>query len=97
MSGTFQTDEPVYQNSAALANGVFHSNDATYLSLTNVKGTFNVGQPIVGNTSTAQANVTGYTPPDLVKNAGDIIYIENIEPISRSNTQTETIKIVLKF
>jgi hypothetical protein len=97
LSGTFQTDEPVYQNNAALANGVFHSNNSTYLSLTNVKGIFNAGQPIVGNTSAAQANVTGYTPPDLVKNAGDIIYIENIDPVSRSNTQTETIKIVLKF
>ena len=97
LSGTFQADEPVYQNNISLANGVFHSNDATYLSLTNVKGVFNTGQPIVGNTSAAQANVTGYTPPDLVKNAGDIIYIENIDPVSRSNTQTETIKIVLKF
>lgn len=97
ISGTFQQDEPVYQNTAALANGFFHSNTSTYLNLTNVRGVMNAGEPIVGNTSGASANVISYLPPDLVKNVGDVIYIENIDPVSRSNTQTEKIKLVLKF
>jgi hypothetical protein len=34
---------------------------------------------------------------DFVRGSGDIIYIENIEPILRSNSQSETIKLILEF
>jgi len=98
ISGTFQPDEPIYQSANILANGQFHSNDSNFFNLTDVKGVLNSGELIVGNTSLATANVTGSVVPDLVKYSGDIIYIENTaNTISRSNTQSETIKIVLKF
>ena len=78
-------------------SGYFHSNTADFFSLIDVRGTMNSGELIVGNTSAAIANVTGSVAPDLIKYSGDIVYIENTEAISRSNTQSETIKVVLKF
>lgn len=97
ISGTFLPDEPLYQSAITLANGYFHSNDSNFFNLTNVRGIMNLGENIIGNISAAEANVTGSVVPDLVKYSGDIIYIENMDPIARSNTQSETIKIVLKF
>lgn len=97
ISGSFIPDEPVYQSEMVLANGYFHSNTADFFSLIDVRGTMNSGELIVGNTSAAIANVTGSVAPDLIKYSGDIVYIENTEAISRSNTQSETIKVVLKF
>lgn len=97
ISGTFQADEAVYQNNIVLANGVFHSNNSTHLTLTNVKGVMNAEETIVGVTSGAIANVQGRVEPDLVKYSGEVLYLENVEPVSRSNSQSEQIKIVLKF
>jgi len=97
ISGTFVEDEAVYQNNVSFANGVFHSNDATYLSLTKVRGTFNIGEPIVGVDSGAVANVVGRVPQDIVPFSGSVLYIENVNPIPRSNSQTEQLKILLKF
>jgi len=55
---------------------------------------------ITGNISKATgksnlANSIKY--PDLVKNTGEVIYLENVEPFELSNTSKETIKVVIKF
>ena len=98
VSGTFQADEQVYQNTLALANGLFHSANSSVLNLTKVRGVINENETVIGLQSGAVANVVGRTIPDLVKYTGDVIYLTNMESeISRSNTQSEQVKIVLKF
>jgi hypothetical protein len=100
ISGVFQQDEVVYQldnESIVSANATYHSNDATFFTLTNLRGVFNPGEQIIGATSGAVANLQSIQDPDLVKYSGEVIYLENIDPVSRSNTQTEQVKIVLKF
>lgn len=102
ISGTFQADEQVYQNNIILANGIFHSVQsvnatAGFVNLTNVKGVINGAETIVGVDSGAIANVQGRVEPDLVKYSGEVLYLENISAVTRSNTQSEQIKIVLKF
>ena len=52
---------------------------------------------IVGSTSGALFTVTAKYDGDLVQDSGEILYIENLSPISRSNTQTETVKLILEF
>ena len=39
----------------------------------------------------------GYANPELQPDSGDIIYIENRKPISRSSDQTEDIKLIVEF
>lgn len=97
LTGTFTADEVVYQTSVQLANAYFHSNTSANIYLTHVKGTLNTSNTIVGLSSGATANLLFHYPPDLIACSGEVLYIENESPITRSASQTETIKIILQF
>ena len=47
-----------------------------------------------GNTLTFS---DGYANPEMAADSGDIIYIENRKPISRSSDQIEDIKVIVEF
>lgn len=97
ISGTFTPDEAVYQTDINFANAVFHSNTSSNLYVTHLKGVLNTGNTLVGQVSGATANLLFAYPPDIVRNSGEVIYMENESPISRSNSQSETIKVILQF
>jgi hypothetical protein len=96
-SGAFTADEKVYQVDPSIANATYHSADSNYIYLTDMRGVINYGNTILGSTSGAIANVSAVLPPDLVVGSGEVLYIENTDPIIRSNNQTEVVKIILKF
>ena len=55
---------------------------------------------IVGQTSGAVAQVNSYsliTYPELVRESGKVVYMENISPVTRSRSSKEEFKIVVKF
>jgi len=66
-----------------------------------------VNFPIIPNSSTRSINNTeydlgmrftnGYAKPEIDKNSGDVIYIDNRRSISRAGDQIEDIKIVVEF
>lgn len=101
----FVEDEYVIQGNPGEENGsgFFYSSNATVVRLSNKKGSFNQSEVggaqafISGEQSGADFLVSGLVPPDLVKNSGDVIYIENFSPITKANSQTETLKLVLEF
>jgi len=100
-TGTIAPDTKVFQQSSVLSNAYFHSSNGSYIFLTSEQGLINAdpNDPLVSGTSNAQTYILGsvkYTP-DLVKGSGQVIYIENHDPISRSNSQTETIRTILNF
>ena len=100
INGSFSNDELVYQTSQSTTNGYFHSvNTSTNtVYLTNVKGNFTAGQgDVFGTTSGASFTIQTVTGPDLVKGSGEVLYIENITAIPRSNNQSETFKFILEF
>ena len=43
------------------------------------------------------AFTTGYAQPEIKKNSGNIIYVENRKAVNRSTDQTEDIKLVVEF
>ena len=102
-SGTFQEDELVIQADdlgSFNSNARFHSVEGTSsgnLYLTHVQGTINTGNTITGCTSSAEATLLLKYEPELVKGSGEVLYIENRSPITRSNTQSEIVKIILQF
>jgi hypothetical protein len=102
-SGTFQEDELVVQADdlgSFNSNARFHSVEGTSsgnLYLTHVQGTINTGNTITGCTSSAEATLLLKYEPELVKGSGEVLYIENRSPITRSNTQSEIVKIILQF
>ena len=95
-TGTFQEDEII---STEFATARYHSSNATVLNVTSQKGIFYPGNTVIA----ANGNIVLDSGPsykyegDFVRGSGDIIYIENISPISRSNSQSETIKLIMEF
>ena len=49
------------------------------------------------NVDLGQSFVKGKANPDVKKYSGDIIYIDNRAPITRSTSQKEEVKIVIEF
>ena len=49
------------------------------------------------NVALSQTFVSGKANPDVKKYSGDIIYVDNRAPITRSSSQKEEVKIVIEF
>lgn len=104
----FQIDERVVQDSTD-AEGYIHSINSIgggqyTLALTRVRGNWLASDaasgteyPFRGTTTTGEATFTGFIYKDLVPGSGEIFYIENTIPITRSATQTERIKLMVDF
>ena len=101
-TGLMPEDAKVYQtsNDADGSNAFFHSANSTYIFLTSVKGTINAdaNDPInqVDGSATFTLGTTKYNS-DMVKGSGEVMYVENITPVSRSGSQSETVKFILSF
>jgi hypothetical protein len=54
----------------------------------------------VGSNSAARGQATDsslITYPQLVKNSGEVMYLENVAPITKTPDSQEQFKIVIKF
>jgi len=99
-SGSFIEDEVVTQVTTGASGRVYFANN-TVLRLVNVEGSFNSSSLINGQTSAGQwtpaANSTTVTSSDVVRDNGNVLYVENFTPITKSTSQTETFKLVFGF
>lgn len=98
-TGTFLQDEIVYPSTRgiAIANAVFHSNTAGSLYLTHVQGVLNNNEFIQGATSGASARILFGYPADIVVGSGEVLFTENKAPITRTDSQSEIVKLFLHF
>lgn len=109
-TGAFVEDEEVTQDSAvaysqpsAYVHSFVENGSDDVLYITDVRNMFQTAASpdsdgvVVGSTGGAQFTVSSKYDGDLVSDSGEIMYLENLSPISRSNTQTETIKLIIKF
>lgn len=98
--GTFTSDELVVQPTT-LSNAYFHSiqtvSGVTTMFLYNETGIFNLNESIIGQQSGATFNVTNKYEGDIVPGSGQVIYIENFEPITRNDIESEQIKVVVEY
>lgn len=104
-SGSFAQDDTVTQTSAlpqVVPSGQVHSlvvggganDDVLYVS--NVHNIFDTNSSISsssGGTFSLSYKYTG----DLVKDTGQILYLENFQPLTRNTSTTETIKLILEY
>lgn len=106
--GTFVQDELVTQDSAlapydtpsARLYAAVEDGGTDYLYVTNVQNTWQLGAAngvTTGANSDAQFTVQAKYEGELVPGSGEVVYVENLSPIARSNNQTETIKLILEF
>jgi len=77
-------------------DAVFNSGSQSILQpdITFAGSSTNIGGKII---DLGQTFTTGKANPDVEKYSGDIIYIDNRAPITRSSSQKEEVKIVVEF
>jgi hypothetical protein len=106
VGGTFTQDELVYQSettniSEQFANAFLHSvvgtGPATNYYVTNQLGSFNENFNLIGSNSGATTLITGKYSPELVFGSGEVMFLEKIEPITRTSSSSETIKFIFEF
>lgn len=104
-ANAFTLDEYVYQqgtyaNENLRPKGrVFHyfqdTTDSLYI--TNEKNEFSSNAVLIGNTSNAVFVSSNKYNGDLIKDSGTVMYIMNVEAVSRTDSSSENIKIVISF
>lgn len=98
VGNSFIKDEKIVQEQTN-ANGYLHeqSNNSVYLVQSN--GSFEISDTneIVGQTSGTKAIINNIKQEDAKKYTGNVYYVENIEPIIRSEDQSEIIKLIIGF
>lgn len=99
-SGSFIEDELVIQTTTNAYGRVYFANNSV-IRLVNTEGSFSSTDTITGQTSAAQwtpsGNSTTVMPSDVVRDNGNILYVENFSPITKSASQTETFKLIFEF
>lgn len=105
-TGLFE-DELVFQNES-LSNGYLlsvltNSTPDGEIEVTDTRNVFLISdiiggdKYITGAQSAATAKLTGVSYPQLKDGSGEIIYLENISPITRDNNQSETFRLIIEF
>jgi hypothetical protein len=70
-----------------------------YLYVTNVSNVFDLNGTTVirGLTSNAYFDARYKYNGEIVPDSGEVLYLENLKPITRDTKQTETVKLILEF
>lgn len=107
VSGDFTSDEIIISNRNTKGRVVrFANSNATgttgTLTIANIQpngngGSFIATQTITGNASSVTATISSVTAPPIRPYSGEIVYKENRVKVTRSEDQTEDIKLVVKF
>lgn len=92
----FEVGEKVTQENTPVYGYVNESANST-LYLTEVMGTFDLNNNIVGEQSGVATSITKVYPRHIRDNTGQIIYVENMLPVTRSANTTERLKMVMEF
>lgn len=97
----YQADEIVYQGlvfeSASFTGTVVEWNAPNQLKLANTRGVLEATSLIGYETGATGTVVLPVTVPEVQPHSGQLLYIDNIKPVSRASDQIEDFKIVLKF
>lgn len=100
-SGDYVENELLYQGTD-VSNTTFRGNILTWNAATSVittinnTGTLSSGL-LVGANSGVSRELVSFETGDLEPYSGQVLYTDNIKPITRDNDQTEDFKIIIKF
>lgn len=98
----FRMDETVYQGttletSTYSATVVNWDSSNNQIWVNNQVGTFSATAPIKGTVQTSSVSTLSMITPEYDLFTGEVLYIENREPVLRSSSQTEQVKVILTF
>jgi hypothetical protein len=100
--GDFNEDEVVFQGTnfteaTFIGNVVSFDAVQQFLYINNIKGNFSVNQSIKGLTTGSIRIINLVEPPSLKLFTGKVLYISNVEAVSRNTDQTDRIRFILSF
>jgi hypothetical protein len=96
----YELDEFVYQGSSSnpTFSGYVNNQGLNEVNLTKVKGTIAIGTPLKGTeTNPSGRTVVTLTNPEFQPYTGDILFVENLPKIQRTEGQAENLKFVVRF
>lgn len=101
-TNNFRLDETVYQGdtlstSTYSATVVNWDSSRNEIWVNNQAGTFSPSGSIRGTVQTSALTALSIAEPELELFTGEVLYIENREPILRNPAQTEQVKLILSF
>lgn len=79
----------------ANAQAVVAWSNTSYVEFSYNYGTFSSSERVVGLQSGAEGTITSINTPDINKFTNEVIYYDYVLPIQRSNTTTETAKLLI--
>lgn len=111
VGGTFAIGDKIVQVDSGVDLGYAYVQDIqtgganTYIYLTEVKGYFQSSDTPTNtykyiyddDTRQVRIEVDQIIQADIVPYTGDVLYVENIEPVTRNATQSETVKLIYGF
>jgi len=101
VAGTnFTLDEFVYQGTSAnnaYFYGFVNAQSPNEVRLTKVRGSVTVGGTLVAANSGVTRTVVKSANPEFQPYTGDIMYVENVQKVSRADGQAENVKFVIRF
>lgn len=100
--GSYVDDEYVYQGSsfatATFSGRVVEWNETTgKLILINTEGTPTASFALIGSTSSTSRVISSITENAFQPYTGQILYVDNIKPVTRSSDQIEDFRILVNF
>ena len=100
--GDFNEDEvvfqgPNFQEATFTGNVVYFDPVQQFLYINNIKGNFSVNQSIKGLSTGSIRIINSVEPPSLRLFTGKVLYISNVEAVSRNANQTDRIRFILSF
>jgi hypothetical protein len=97
---SYSLDEFVYQGASpsnALAYGFAINQSSNELVITNARGTFETGIPVVGANTGVSRLLVGTGNPEFEPYSGDMLYIQNDVATRRYDGQAENIRLIVRF
>ena len=109
--GTFAINDKIVQTQSGIDTAYAYIQDIevsgsnTYIYLTEVKGMFQSSDIVTGTykyiyddaTRQKRIEVDTIVASDLIPYTGNILYVENIAPVTRNSLQSETVKLIVGF
>lgn len=95
-TGSYANGE-VVTGSLSSASGRYAFSNSSVLILTGVNGSFQSGEVLQGANGAQRISSSGNTAANLAIYSGDILYIQNIQEVSRSTSNKEQVKLVIRF
>ena len=97
----YDLNEFVYQGTSPTnytAGGFVHRLEgATFLEVNELQGELEVGKVLIGNTSGASRIITQIIDPAFEPKSADLLFVDNREPITRTDGQAESVKLTIRF